>query len=1448
MDGIPDIAVVTGQSPSSRGGSISIIKGVSNGLFYSPRSFPSGRDRSASGKGTTTGDFDNDGKIDIVSLTNRIDFLKGVGDGTFLQGQLAFSGLNSGYSLTGADFDKDGNLDLAWGQSTIWNKPLTLFVIYGNGTFTSGNTIQWGSNGQTVENVLVSDFNNDTYPDIAVFSHTSDSAPYIIIANLDVFLYNPSNPRNFIHSDSSPNLNIGTTRGSAFSAGDVDNDGKIDLVGFGVGPNRILFFKGIGDGTFNPSINAGSTGAEPFFDSILKDINSDGKLDLIIGTYNDLYVHIGNGDGSFGTHTTYPNGTSISQIALDDLDGDGNQDIATAHGSTTESDGFSVLKGLGNGTFSNFQRFSVGHRFAYSLNIADLNLDGKPDIVVEHNGSDYNYFTVLINDSGPRANLSITKTLVSSNENIFTYTIGVTNPGPDIANNVRIVDPIRSNAIFLSANPSQGSCQISSSNLVCNLLNILPLSSVSITLQIQAMDLGSIENTASVLSETEDPNTSNNAALSTSIQDIKFLKIYAAKNVEVGTEETYSILYYNQLSTPLNDVVVVFDIPRTSIYLASSNNGIYRGDLNQVFWKLGTVPGKGSGILFVKVSIPWGIPPHTDQTLLAMFGAQGQADNPFELEDYLIYTGRQATQISNLTPPEIDNLLENDPTLNLYHSYCENYGFRFYNKATKVLFDDGSSFYQLWEINPDTSQISSPTKTNTGQFIESVSKSFISYMNTEMGIRYNAQNSSFSTFITGGGPPPSLRNQQPTWTRCFVNCLVENIPLWILGEKVKLMGIIFDLMDCNKCIRTKEETSCIKCAASIADKVGKEVPLVGEILDIGQCKFDCDTDPSSHVCVAGTSKLKCEKCSNFDKFFGCENVIQRKFNCVWGGVYELVPETIFCAWCGYREVQVCKGDNCACIPCDSTKVDCKNEEILVAHDPNYKEGMGSFVSQGQRLDFKIHYENEGSGTAYGVYIIDKLDDKLDDSTLSIQNGGEYYQSIRTIFWQIGNLNPGQGGTVEFSVNIKSDAPLGEWVKNQAVVVFPSSSETTYTNLLSAEIKNITAYSQNLLTNEGEALPITLEGFDPLGLVLNFSIFQNPINGEITGTPPDIIYTPYENFEGQDEFKFTVDNGVQTSEPGTVRINVLSNPSDNIPPEVVSTIPLNGSSVFAYQDAYLPGYYLPAIKGCFNEPLDPATVNSSNVILTDGIINFSGNIYLDNTDNCINFLLSEPLSYGTQYTVNFLSGIKDTSGNNLSQNYSWTFFTYPNTQLNSNPNILDFGNVEANQYSDKILEIHNTGTSDLLVSSVYITGTNQNKFSIQNDGCSSETLTSGSFCVLNMRFSPDFNGYYEAYLTVSSSAGNLNIQMFGNGTGGNCLNLLGDVNTNNNITAYDASLTLQAVVGLITLTPLQKCAADTNENSQITSLDAAFTLQCAVGLCSALPSNFKTSCISHGNCP
>jgi hypothetical protein len=128
-----------------------------------------------------------------------------------------------------------------------------------------------------------------------------------------------------------------------------------------------------------------------------------------------------------------------------------------------------------------------------------------------------------------------------------------------------------------------------------------------------------------------------------------------------------------------------------------------------------------------------------------------------------------------------------------------------------------------------------------------------------------------------------------------------------------------------------------------------------------------------------------------------------------------------------------------------------------AHDPNIKYGPDGNVSPSQRLDYKVEYENEGEGIAYGVYFTDTMDEDLDDSTLQvgpvidvktgqkIAEPGVYNPQTRTITWLVGEVASKQGGYAELSVNVKDNSSAGAEIINFATVYFPSVPEVTRTN-------------------------------------------------------------------------------------------------------------------------------------------------------------------------------------------------------------------------------------------------------------------------------------------------------------------------------------------------------------------------------------------------------------------
>ncbi|WP_395377680.1 Ig-like domain-containing protein [Marinicella sp. W31] len=100
-----------------------------------------------------------------------------------------------------------------------------------------------------------------------------------------------------------------------------------------------------------------------------------------------------------------------------------------------------------------------------------------------------------------------------------------------------------------------------------------------------------------------------------------------------------------------------------------------------------------------------------------------------------------------------------------------------------------------------------------------------------------------------------------------------------------------------------------------------------------------------------------------------------------------------------------------------------------------------------------------------------------------------------------------------------------------------SASATISITIDAANDQPTATAQSLNTNEDTALNITLAGNDIDGDGLTFSVASGPANGSISGTPPNITYTPGTNFNGNDSFTFVANDGTVDSNAATISITV-----------------------------------------------------------------------------------------------------------------------------------------------------------------------------------------------------------------------------------------------------------------------------------------------------------------------
>lgn len=83
-----------------------------------------------------------------------------------------------------------------------------------------------------------------------------------------------------------------------------------------------------------------------------------------------------------------------------------------------------------------------------------------------------------------------------------------------------------------------------------------------------------------------------------------------------------------------------------------------------------------------------------------------------------------------------------------------------------------------------------------------------------------------------------------------------------------------------------------------------------------------------------------------------------------------------------------------------------------------------------------------------------------------------------------------------------------------------------------------AEEQNVLIYGGVPTPITLLGEDFEKASLSYVITVNPSQGVLSGTPPNLLYTPNGGSSGTDSFGFRVNDGVQDSFEATVTISLI----------------------------------------------------------------------------------------------------------------------------------------------------------------------------------------------------------------------------------------------------------------------------------------------------------------------
>jgi len=149
----------------------------------------------------------------------------------------------------------------------------------------------------------------------------------------------------------------------------------------------------------------------------------------------------------------------------------------------------------------------------------------------------------------------------------------------------------------------------------------------------------------------------------------------------------------------------------------------------------------------------------------------------------------------------------------------------------------------------------------------------------------------------------------------------------------------------------------------------------------------------------------------------------------------------------------------------------------------------------------------------------------------------------TLSWAVSN-----------SLSVVIDQGIGTVSPTNSIVVAPAVT-TTYTltatnaNGTRAVTTTVTvdpgvpiAFSQSVTTLVDTARSITLTGTDPNGGTLSYAIVTPPQHGALSGTPPDVTFTPTPGYVGNDAFTFKVNDGSFDSPAATVAVRINATPT------------------------------------------------------------------------------------------------------------------------------------------------------------------------------------------------------------------------------------------------------------------------------------------------------------------
>jgi hypothetical protein len=391
--------------------------------------------------GTTLADLDGDGKPDLIiscttSTNTWISIYRNIStNGTLVAGSFAprfdiniGAAYGSGWVTTG-DVDGDGKLDIV----VSFDGLNTMTILRNNSTPGTLSAASFDApvvvtTGNRPESVKVCDIDGDGRPDL-VFANAG--------SNTIGVLRNIGTAGTVTTNSFAPEVDF-TATGTPYTIAcvDLDGDGKPDVVTATDSGTAISVLRNtstVGNITFASHVDF-ATGSRPLFVTTA-DLDADGKQDILVANYGGRSVSVFRNISTAGSFTTNSlaarfdiataTGGSTQVPSVADMNGDGRPDLIVE---SQSQDGVMIYPNIGTGALS---AGSFGSAIILNAGsnpiinaIADLDGDGKPDLIVANNfGSSISIFKNL---NGPTPVIStqpVSQTVTMGGNVTFSVTV-----------------------------------------------------------------------------------------------------------------------------------------------------------------------------------------------------------------------------------------------------------------------------------------------------------------------------------------------------------------------------------------------------------------------------------------------------------------------------------------------------------------------------------------------------------------------------------------------------------------------------------------------------------------------------------------------------------------------------------------------------------------------------------------------------------------------------------------------------------------------------------------------------------------------------------------------------------------------------------------------------------------------------------------------------------------